>query len=61
VTSAALPLDEERRSFELTVVAEPAFEASADGQLKTRMALALIVLVQVAWLGALGYAVLTFS
>ena len=61
VTSAALALKEDRHSFELSVVAEPALEAPAAAALRTRLALALIVLVQVAWLGALGYAVLAFA
>jgi hypothetical protein len=61
VTSAALAFEEDRRRHELTLVAEPAFEAPAKAHLKARVALALIVLVQVAWLGALGYAVLALA
>jgi hypothetical protein len=61
VTSAALVLDEESRAFDLTVVSEPAPQAPPAGALRTRLALGLIVLVQVAWLGTLGYAVLAFA
>jgi hypothetical protein len=60
VTSAALALDENPGSFELSVVGQPALEAPAAGSVRTRLALALIVLVQVAWLAGLGYAVLSF-
>jgi hypothetical protein len=61
VTSAALVVDQDRRPFDLAVVAEPAPEAPAAGSLQTRLTLTLIVVVQVAWLAALGYAVLAFA
>jgi hypothetical protein len=61
VTSAALVLDEDPRAFDLTVVGEPALQPPAPGALKNRLALALIVLVQVAWLATLGYALLAFA
>jgi hypothetical protein len=61
VTSAALVLDEDPRTFDLTVVDEPAPEAPAAVALQTRLALTLIVVVQIAWLAALGYAALAYS
>jgi hypothetical protein len=61
VTSAAFVLEEDPRRFDLAVVAEPAPEAPATGSLQTRLALTLIVAVQVAWLAALGYAALAFA
>ena len=60
MTSAALAIEEEARPFELTVV-EPEQAAEPGGSLRTRLALTLIVVVQVAWLAALGYAVLAFA
>ena len=58
MTSAALALDEDPGSLELTVVGNPALEAPADGLVRTRLFLALMVLVQVVWLAGLGYGVL---
>ena len=59
MTSAAVALDEEARPFELTVVElEPEAQSGSVG---TRLALTLIVVVQLAWLAALGYAVLAFA
>ena len=61
MTSAALVLDEDPRALDLTAVSETATEARAAGSLQTRFALVLIIVVQAAWLAALGYAVLTFA
>ena len=60
MTSAALVGDEERHAVESATVIEMPAPAAAHSALRTRLAVALIVLVQVAWLAALGYAVLAF-
>ena len=62
MTSAALALDEERPEVEAGHGRRDARPpSSAHSALRTRLALALIVVVQVAWLAALGYAVLAFA
>jgi hypothetical protein len=61
LTSAALALDEERPGAEEAAVVETTAQVSGSSALRTRLALLLIVVVQVAWLAALGYAVLAFA
>ena len=61
MTSAALVLDEERPAVEPPAVSEPPPRVAADGTLRTGLALALIVVVQVAWFAALGYALVAFA
>ena len=60
MTSAALVGDQERHAVESATVIEMPTPAAAHSTLRTRLAVAVIVLVQVAWLAALGYAVLAF-
>jgi hypothetical protein len=60
VTSAALAGDDARHAVESGTVIEMPAPAAAHSTLRTRLAIALIVLVQIAWLAALGYAVLAF-
>lgn len=59
VTSTALVREQTARP-ELAFGGQEAFDVPAPDALRTRLALALIVIVQVAWLAALGYAVLAF-
>jgi hypothetical protein len=61
VTSAALVLDEDPRAFELALVREPAQRSRLANSFQTGLALTVIVVVQVAWLAALGYGLLTFA
>ncbi len=60
MTSAALVGDEARHAVESSTVIELPAPAAAHSTLRTRLAFALIIVVQVAWLAALGYAVLAF-
>ena len=60
MTSAALVGDQERHAVESSTVIEMPAPAAAHSTLRTRLAVAVIVLVQVAWLAILGYAVLAF-
>ena len=60
MTSAALTGDQERHAVESATVIEMPAPTASHSMLRTRLAVALIVLVQVAWLAALGYAVLAF-
>ena len=60
MSSAALAKNSDARPFELAgATLEP--DAPSAGTLQTRLTLTLIVVVQVAWLVALGYLVLAFA
>ena len=60
MSSAALAQDNDALPFELAAARlEP--HAPSAGTLQTRLALTLIVVVQIAWLAGLGYLILAFA